>query len=274
MKELRKLHLLACIVLLSACTTQPFAGEKATTDLVYKQVDAKTTKEYVFAEEFIQSVRRGDITSVQRFIAEDAPVNFLDKNGVHLAIHAVQSNNPQLVDYLATKGMDLNGYGKATYTPIFLAVSKTPEMIDVLVKHKVDLDAVSKYSSNYAPAISWGIRKRKTENVAKLINSGADVNALDSFGVPPILYAFNQQNITIMKLIFSHGGDPNYVDSDGNSLVTASIRMGNLNLLKALAEANADLTARDGSGKTPLSLAITVGNSQIVEFLKKQLGIT
>ncbi len=229
---------------------------------------------YANEASFLSLVGRGDLEQVKTFVANGAPVNLIDRNGVHLAIHAVQSNNPALVDYLALQGMDLNGYGHVTYTPILLAVRKHPDMVGVFIRHKANLDLVSKYSSNYSPAITWGVMKRASVNVVTLIESGADVNVLDSFGIPPILYAFNQQDLLVMKAIFKHGGNPSYVDSAGNSLVVAAIKMGNLNLLRVLVDAGADLEARDADGNTPLSLAIISGNSQIVQYVKRQLGIT
>ena len=232
--------------------------------------DAKTPDQVLL----ISVVKNGHFEEVKRLVESGVTPDLVDEKGVHLAVHAVQSNYPALVDYLATNGMDLNQYGNVAYTPIMLAMRKSESMLDVFIKHSADLNLVSKYASNYSPPITWGIIKRSSDNVVKVIKAGADVNALDSYGLPPVLYAFNQRDITVLEQIFLHGGNPDFVDDNGNTLVAAAIKMGDLNLLKVLGNAGADFEKRDGNGKSPYELAITGSNSQIVQYVKKQLGIT
>ena len=222
----------------------------------------------------VKQVKAGNLQQVRTLIENGASTNHIDKNSIHLAIYAVQSNNPSLVDYLAAKGMDLNGYGNVAYTPIMIAMQKSADMLKVFIKHSADLDLVSKYASNYSPPLTWGIRKRATENVLLAIEAGADVNALDHFGLPPVLYAFNQRNAQVLQAIFKYGGNPDFTDDNGDTLVTAAVKQNNLELLKVLGSAGADFNKSDNDGNKPHILAVTSGNSQIIEYIETILGIT
>ncbi len=102
---------------------------------------------------------------------------------------------------------------------------------------------------------------------------GADVNAQDKDGQTPLIWAFRNNNIDLVKTLIAAGADVNAQDKDGQTpLIWASLNRDN-NLAKTLVEAGADVNAANKNGKTPLSLVIRMEEKNQIDAMQKLLNL-
>src|SRR5437868_5003270 len=58
-------------------------------------------------------------------------------------------------------------------------------------------------------ALHWAAYNDDAETAALLVRAGANVNAVNRYGVPPLAQACINGNVTIVNLLLQAGADPN-----------------------------------------------------------------
>jgi hypothetical protein len=146
----------------------------------------------------------------------------------------------------------------------------------------------------------------ETDDIIRLLDSGADVNAAVDGDGSPLIVAAGAGRIAVVKLLLDRGADLNMgVEGDGNPIIAAAgaghediVRLlldrgasvdlvvpgdenaliqasgsGHLNVVKLLVSRGADVNARvwsggtDGEWRTPLSVARKRNHIVVVDFL-------
>ncbi|MDR0136124.1 M48 family metalloprotease [Metabacillus idriensis] len=115
------------------------------------------------------------------------------------------------------------------------------------------------------------------ERAEELIESGEDVNAQDSLGMTPLMYAsyppadeYEEEliiNAEMVELLLKNGADPNIVSDNGDVATVDIIYSGDLDLAELLIEKNADINLEDGYGQTALIAAVYEEDVKMVELL-------
>jgi ankyrin repeat protein len=88
------------------------------------------------------------------------------------------------------------------------------------------------------------------DGVLFLARCGADVNARNRFGDPPLLDAAMLGNYPITKTLLEHGADPNAQSSSFETPIICAVRSGSANVVELLLENGADSQYRSPNGKT------------------------
>lgn len=157
-----------------------------------------------------------------------------------------------------------------------LKVTLSDELIDYFYKNEYLL-------KDYDRPIEECIYKRKGYNlflytlfdesydadyVEKLIEKGADVNAFDTDGMTPLMYAAKIGNIKKSEFLLKHGANLNlYAKNNfGNALVLA-VKSGNIELVDLLLNNGANVNEGGYYNITPLMLACYSKNIEIAELL-------
>ena len=81
--------------------------------------------------------------------------------------------------------------------------------------------------------------------VARLLDSGADVNAKDQVGKTPLMKAAQAGSLEVVKLLLDRGADANAKDEYGNTALGMSAFAGRLEIVKLLLDVCADVKAGD-----------------------------
>ncbi|MBN1224845.1 MAG: ankyrin repeat domain-containing protein [Candidatus Aminicenantes bacterium] len=112
-------------------------------------------------------------------------------------------------------------------------------------------------------------RMGHTEIALALIDTGADIDNQDSYGVSPLMFAAISGSAEIMAKLMECHADVNVKDQDGRTALIEVLTTENdlpIDIIKSLCEAGADVNVRIQNGLTPLMLAAD-GNSDILRLL-------
>jgi len=123
------------------------------------------------------------------------------------------------------------------------------EIVKLLISNGADVNA--KDSTGYTP-LMYAIWSEKTETAKLLINNGADVNAKDSTGYTPLMYAIWSEKTEMAKLLISNGADVNAKDSTGYTPLLLASCSGNLDIANLLIDMGANINVRGNDKSSPL----------------------
>nr|5CBN_A Chain A, mbp3-16,Immunoglobulin G-binding protein A [synthetic construct] len=107
------------------------------------------------------------------------------------------------------------------------------------------------------------------DEVRILMANGADVNAMDNFGVTPLHLAAYWGHFEIVEVLLKYGADVNASDATGDTPLHLAAKWGYLGIVEVLLKYGADVNAQDKFGKTAFDISIDNGNEDLAEILCK-----
>ena len=105
--------------------------------------------------------------------------------------------------------------------------------------------------------------------VRLLLDNGAALDARNTSGQTPLLYAAYAGSTRIVELLASKGAVVQYQDTYGRSPVHYAAREGHPAVVEFLIGKGADLSLRDSQNRTPLDYAVLRNRTSVVELLLK-----
>jgi len=162
-------------------------------------------------------------------------------------------------------------------------VSTVTRLLEVLSPHSMDFT-----DEDDNTALDHAVRKKnsailellliyeanwnQTENVKRLIEAGANVDAKDEDGWTSLMLAASNGKLGVVKLLLKSDADVNPEDKDGRTALMLAARYGKLDVVKLLLESDADnvmklMNAVDKDGQTSLMMAARYGNLDVVKLL-------
>jgi cytohesin len=183
----------------------------------------------------------GDLEKVRNYIADGTKIGEKDA-AAYTALHcAVCGGHKAIVEFLLSKGADVNAKTTNGWTPLRFA---------------------------------WTV-----DMAAFLIANGADVRIAGELGDTSLHQAVNRNDHTgdkaLIELLLKHGADVNAtsVGWEGWTPFHVACRYSAQDIVELLLAHGADVNAKTDKGITPLSLAKESGRQQIVELLRKRGAI-
>lgn len=102
-------------------------------------------------------------------------------------------------------------------------------------------------------------QKGDLPRMRKLIDKGADVNAVGPQKASPLYFAANSGSVEAAKLLLDHGADLHYTIPEGGSSLHSALLKQHLDLSLFLIDKGADIHKATTAGVTPLHLAALSG---------------
>jgi ankyrin repeat protein len=141
--------------------------------------------------------------------AEIAGYDVEDEAGNNLLEIAIKTKNPELVELLVEKGIDINEI-RDDMTPLQHSLQdvsneKSKEIITVLIEGGAD---VNLETESFDSPLKMAIMNKDIQVISSLIDAGADVNAKDKKGDTMLHVAsLTTTNTDIVELLITAGAD-------------------------------------------------------------------
>ena len=117
-------------------------------------------------------------------------------------------------------------------------------------------------------ALHRAVHRNDPKAVADLIRAGADVNAANRYGVPPLSLAATNGNAAILELLLKAGANPNATQSEGETALMTAARTGVPAAVKTLLAHGADVNATESwRGQSALMWAAAEGHAETIQLL-------
>ena len=116
-------------------------------------------------------------------------------------------------------------------------------------------------------AVRYSDDYESAKMVERLIAAGADVNAISAHGDPILRSAARDETINALKLLLDAGADPNARDGLGGPILDTAIGNEAEDAVRLLVEVGADIDAQDYKGAPMLLAPLIFGKSDIIRVL-------
>jgi len=175
-------------------------------------------------------------------------------------IVAVEQGNNKTIKSLIRKGADVN-MSVLSSSPFYMFFISRQTYLDGLAK-RVQPKPV------YISAIHANASRANQKVLEALLKAGGNIDAGDSRGKTPLMYALRQPGGERYALQLLQGG-ANYTSRDehGNSTLHYAALGGNLESIRITASGGIDLNARNQDGMTPLHVAVIRSPRKVIQTL-------
>jgi ankyrin repeat protein len=246
--------------------------------------------------DIFEAVKQGDLATVKQWLQINPKlIRTKDDNGTtpfHWATE--KKSNIDILEYLISKGADVNAKNNDGFTPLHWAVNFTSdvEVIQYLISQKADVN--TRDNNGWTP-LHVAARVGGAKILEYLIAQGADANAKDYNGYEPLYLANTEEKkqiiincITPKINIFEAVKQSDMAttkqwlqikpklirakNNNGNTLLHWAVCFNaNLEIIKYLISQNADINAQNNGGTTPLHWAASRPTSvEVLQYLISQ----
>ncbi len=100
------------------------------------------------------------------------------------------------------------------------------------------------------------------------IATGADVNACDDLGIPPLYWAAFNGNAEVFQVLLTAGADPLVATRLRSYPIHIAAEQGRIAIVQKLVELGVSLTLRDYNGQTPEQIALKNQQYELLRWIK------
>ncbi|MCJ1236216.1 hypothetical protein MMC14_004194 [Varicellaria rhodocarpa] len=183
----------------------------------------------------------GNIKVVQLLLDHGANVNGGESDLGNALTHASRAGNLDIMRLLLSYGADIEG--RALITAI---AEKKGNVVDFLLQNGVDVNAPGKkiedddaYDGHYGNALQAAAHKGSEEMVKRLLDAGADVNAIAGFCGTALTTAAAFGRLDAVRVLLAAGADVNIQTRFWKDAMNAARFIGHLEIVRILKEAGA-----------------------------------
>jgi uncharacterized protein len=216
------------------------------------------------------AVRQGDTDMVDRLIRAGADVKASNRYNVTPLSLACLNGDAAVIEKLLKAGANVNAKGQEDETPLMtVARAGNVEAAKVLLAHGATVDAREKWHGE--TALMWAAAEKHPAMIEELIAHGADVNAVSTVvnwerqttaeprekwlplgGFTPLMFAAREGCVACLPVLVKAGANLNQGDPDGLTPMVDAIINGHYDVARFLLEKGADPNLADKTGRAAL----------------------
>ncbi|KAK6958880.1 ankyrin repeat protein [Biomphalaria glabrata] len=187
----------------------------------------------------------------------------LDIKDAKLLEWTIESDSKDILTFLISKGADVNSkivkqsYYSSSRQPSFvyplhLSVAKENlDLIKLLIESGADIDIVD---SNGDTPLFYACSKKNVEILKYLLTTGAEINTTNDFGKTPIFVTVELNQVLHFKMLLKWGADVSVCDKEGNSLICQAIKCRCADIVSLLLDLGVDTHDITKDGDSALTL--------------------
>jgi ankyrin repeat protein len=219
--------------------------------------DSETVLEHLFVKLKNESTTLSFLKSLPNIHVTD---NYEKNTALH---YAARYNYPRCIDYLLSKGANVNCVNSQGQSPIFFAVKRGNwQSLELLAANGANLNLkYIAYNKHWSP-IFYAISNSDHRCVELLIRYGADLNISDAEKLTPIFYAI--PDTKLLDLLVKNGANLEFSNIYGRTPIFDAVLSGNPEHVELLLNQGVNVDHADNLGWTPLLYAIERGNERII----------
>lgn len=177
-----------------------------------------------------RAAEQGDTATIQRLLADGAPINAQDERGRTAALIATHAHQTAAVGVLIDAGADINIRDQRTDNVLLYAGAEG--LLDIL-RLAIAAGADTRLTNRFGgTALIPAAERGHVEIVRELLTtSDVDVNHINNLGWTALLEAVilsdgGPRHQQIVRLLLEHGADPSIADKDGVTSLEHARRRG------------------------------------------------
>lgn len=179
---------------------------------------------------------------------------------------AVENNDVQKVRQLLDKGQHPNT-PENRYAIIMACVKGNAEILKMLLDSGADVDAIDNFGTGLT-ALTIAAQQDNFDIVKMLLDRGADVNACGFQRLrTPLMNASWGSSSRTVSLLLDRGADVNQRDKYGYTALMLAASQGRHDIARLLLDNGADPNAACNEGISTLGLAQAMGHQNVVALL-------
>ncbi|MAP21746.1 MAG: hypothetical protein CL589_02675 [Alteromonadaceae bacterium] len=204
-----------------------------------------------------------------RTLLTEIDVNAALPDDSRLLAWAIETQTPALVDLLLENGAKVNIAGGNRFSPLIQACRYGNSTV---------INALLQKDANVQNAIEDGTSafhlcaaSASGDTLARMIKAGAEINATNTYGQTPLMFAANAGNVNNLTLLLDAGADINQQTQEGYSALFFAIKSLHLDAVKAAIARGADVLHRAQDGTTASQLAVYTSNFEFLTWFAKTM---
>ncbi|SCO16926.1 related to ankyrin [Fusarium fujikuroi] len=224
---------------------------------------------------------RGHVELAKLLIKSGADVNQALANGYRPLLLAVRYDHPELAALLIDEGAELNGTLVNGWMFSLLSVAAACGCLNTaktLIIKGFNPTEVTPLLLAASYSCYHGFSKFIYENpdfpysdyhqvIQLLLQSGADVNAIDELGHTPLYMASYYGFTDTVEILIKNGAYIDIKSASGETPLHCGSRQGHFAATQLLLQNGADMGSKDNCGRTPLHHACRSGNLEVFKLI-------
>jgi len=199
---------------------------------------------------------------VDQLLRAGADVDPVNDHGVTPLALACENGHAAIAGRLLDAGANPNAVLPVQGETVLMtaALAGSVEIVTMLLDRGAAVDARTRQSGQ--TALMWAVSENHHQIVGRLVERGADVHARSASGFTPMLFAAQQGNIEIARMLMAAGSGVN-ADRDGPAPLMVAVGSAQIPFALFLLEQGADANASNRDGETALHAAISIGGRRV-----------
>jgi ankyrin repeat protein len=275
--------MLAGTALAADTTNLPLAakqGDRATMQSLLSGIDKKDVAGANGTAALVWAASRNDLQMVDLLLRAGADAKGSNEYGATALYAAAAHSDSAMTEKLLAAGADANKSLLSGETPLMEA-ARRGNLGTVRALLSAGANPNAQDAGGGQNALMWAISERHTEVIKELLRRGADVHAGSKTGFTALMFAAQQGDVDIVRVLVGAGAKPNdpQTKTSLTPLIIASA-MGHVKTVELLLDNGADPNHIDARGYAALHLVVRdsdyginlTGKDNIVSIVKLLLA--